>query len=61
MKKIVIFALLLISALSMSLAKGKGIPRPRRNINIVRPERHNNINDKGRGDKCIDNPECGLG
>jgi len=26
MKKIVIFALLLISALSMSLAKGKGIP-----------------------------------
>ena len=57
MKKIVIFALLLISALSMSLAKGKGIPRPRRNTNIVRPERH----DKGRGDKCIDNPECGLG
>ena len=45
----------------MSLAKGKGIPRPRRNTNIVRPERHNNINDKGRGDKCIDNPECGLG
>ena len=44
MKKIVIFALLLISALSMSLAKGKGIPRPRRNTNIVRPERHNNIN-----------------
>ena len=61
MKKIVIFALLLISALSMSLAKGKEIPRPRRNTNIVRPERHNNINDKGRGDKCIDNPECGLG
>ena len=59
MKKIVIFALLLIGVLSMSLTKGKGIPRPngQKKSRVTRPVRYDNINDKGHDKgKCGDCP-----